>query len=142
MGEMTKRIKDHLLDQTLLHDGATVLNPFGIPCVPLTGYVVGRVGFMFDLDTLQPVLWNGAMELVEQQLGPLMIGPTRGVGTWKCGDDVNTHVHVDAVQWTNSEQHARLLCAQYNQQAFYDVEKEVSVYVRVDPGQESQAFVG
>lgn len=141
MSEMPKRIKDHLLDQTLLHGGATVLNPFGLANVPLVGYVVAMCGFTFDLDTLQLTLWNGAMELAEQQLGPLMVGPTRGIGTWKCSEG-SPHIHVDAVQWINSKQAARLLCVQHDQHAYYDVEKGEAVHVRPDAGQDTQAFIG
>jgi len=143
VSELRATIKRHLLDQTLLNDGATVLNPFGLACVPIVGFVVGNAGFSFDFEALEnPQLWDGAMLMVEGQLGPLMIGPMRGVGTWKCNCGSSLHVHVDAVQWTNSRQHARLLCHQYEQQAYYDVEKGESVYVRDDDESEAPPYIG
>ena len=142
MGEIKPLVKSHLLDETLLHDGATVLNPFGLACVPLVGYIVGMTGFTFDMDTLQPALWNGAMELVERSLGPLMVGPTRGVGSWKCGGQDGPHIHVDAVQWTNSEQHARAMCLQFDQRAYYDVEERKSVDVGIDVDKNPPPFAG
>lgn len=142
MGEMRPRVKTHLLDETLLNGGATVLNPFGLANVPLVGYVVGMTGFTFDLDTLHATLWNGAMELVEKQLGPLMVGPMKGVGTWKCDCGETAHIHIDAVQWTNSKHHARLLCLEFNQRAYFDVEKQEPVHVGIDVDKNPPPFVG
>lgn len=143
MSELKTRIKQHLLDQTLLNDGATVLNPFGLACVPIVGFVVGNSGFGFDYDVLEhPEAWDAAMLMVECSLGPLMLGATRGIGTWKCNCGGTLHIHVDAVQWTGSRQHARLLCLQHEQSAYYDVEKGESVYVRDDEEENSPPFDG
>lgn len=142
MSEMRPRVKAHLLDETLLKGGATVLNPFGLANVPLVGYVVGMTGFTFDLDTLHAVLWNGAMELIEKQLGPLMVGPTRGVGTWKCDCGETAHIHIDVVQWTSSEQHARLLCLEHRQLAYFNVETQESVHVGIDVDKDPPPFTG
>lgn len=141
MGEIKPLVKAHLLDETLLNDGATVLNPFVLACVPLVGYIVGQTGYTFDMDTLHPALWNGAMELVEKSLGPLMIGPMNGVGVWKCGGESGPHIHIDAVQWTRSKQQARAMCLQFNQRAYYDVEERKSVDVGIDVDQNPPPFV-
>lgn len=142
MGEMRRRVKAFLLDETLLNGGATVLNPFGLANVPLVGYIVGMTGYTFDIDTLHSTLWNGAMELVEKSLGPLMVGPAKGVGTWKCNCGESAHIHIDAVQWTSSEQHARLLCLEFKQQAYYDVEKQEAKHVGLDVDCDPPPFDG
>lgn len=133
MNELSPRVKQHLRDQTLLSDGATILNPFQLPAVPLTGYIVGKMGFTTDYDALDnDTKWEAIMQLTESQLGPLMVGTALGIGVWKCNNDGNLHIHVDVIQWTQQRVQAIALCLINNQKAYYDIEQGESIYVRAD----------
>lgn len=140
MTKLKARVKQHLRDQTLLHDGATVLNPFGLPCVPLDGFVVGWCGFTTDYIILNDdEKWESIMQLTEEQLGPLMVGVTQGIGTWCC--DNRAHIHIDAIIWTGSREHARAMCLIHNQLAYYDIEQGESVYVRTNENEDTSEKV-
>lgn len=137
MSELSQRIKQHLRDQTLLTDGATVLNPFHLPAVPLTGYIVSKIGFTTDFEVLNNnTKWDAIMKLVESQLGPLMVGTTLGIGLWKCNND--GLLYIDAVQWTPQVAHAIILCLLNNQLAYYNIEKGESIYVRTNENKDTQ----
>lgn len=143
--EIPPCVASYLFDQTILNGGGTVLNPFGLANVPLVGYIVGVNGAVFDKASsmADENTWHAALCMVEQGAGPLMVGPNNGVGTWEC--DCCGNIHIDAVTWTVSENHARGLCLKYGQAAYFDVEKGEAVYVEPvgpDDDTETQAVDG